>query len=760
MSRKFLTPIDLTGLEILNVRFQNLATAPTPKGKGHVYYNTVDDTVYTYDGVNWQASGKIIAGTLASRPAAGSSGRLYFATDATEKVLYYDNGTAWTKVGESKKYIDDEISTAVSNHNVSSGVHGVTGSVVGTSDTQTLSNKTISDNLHFNDGSDAGYIAANAGDLKIDANNTLAVTADDNITLTTNNGNIVLNPDGNAYITSSADPNNRIATIGDLNSDAVVQSVSGTTGEVDATTDGSGNVTVGLPNIVQLHTGLIVGEDPVAETNQNGELTVKKADGSNSFDVDSTGTTINGTLDIQDGNGNPKLSVTHSYTGTTRITTGDDLALRSNDGDIILYPGNDNGGTGRAYVHWGNDSTGAGLGNEILTRDANQVITNKTVNDELLFTNPSTAGEDGGIYVDDTSEEFVVKAYNSNLIAEATGANADVILNAPNGDIYKTTNSSDDNILVTRGDSVTLTNKTLGSGTVLSADIDADDFKIVNLADPQNPQDAANKRYVDAATAGLSWKQAVNLLYDAAIPVMSGSGATQLVIDGHTVLGDADSGYRILITQSSNAGIWVYNSTGGTWELTRAADADTFEELKGAAVFVMEGSLYGSTSWVQSDHYITGFAGQDWVQFSGQGTYTAGDGLELNGSEFTVKLDSDSLAKSANGLSVHLNGGGAIGNDDGLYVNTGTGLSINGSNQLVIDTAVVARKFSETVGNGTLTSFVLTHALNTRDVTVTVYDTASYAEVFADVAHSTVDTVTVSFAEAPTTNQYRVVIVG
>ena len=760
MSRKFLTPIDLTGLEILNVRFQNLATAPTPKGKGHVYYNTVDDTVYTYDGVNWQASGKIIAGTLASRPAAGSSGRLYFATDATEKVLYYDNGTAWTKVGESKKYIDDEISTAVSNHNVSSGVHGVTGSIVGTSDTQTLSNKTISDNLHFNDGSDAGYIAANAGDLKIDANNTLAVTADDNITLTTNNGNIVLNPDGNAYITSSADPNNRIATIGDLNSDAVVQSVSGTTGEVDATTDGSGNVTVGLPNIVQLHTGLIVGEDPVAETNQNGELTVKKADGSNSFEVDSTGTTINGTLDIQDGSGNPKLSITHSYTGTTRITTGDDLALRSNDGDIILYPGNDNGGTGRAYVHWGNDSTGAGLGNEILTRDANQVITNKTVNDELLFTNPSTAGEDGGIYVDDTSEEFVVKAYNSNLIATATGANADVILNAPNGDIYKTTNSSDDNILVTRGDSVTLTNKTLGSGTVLGANLDADDYKIVNLADPVDPQDAANKRYVDAATAGLSWKQAVNLLYDAAIPVMSGSGATQLVIDGHTVLGDADSGYRILITQSSNAGIWVYNSTGGTWELTRAADADTFEELKGAAVFVMEGSLYGSTSWVQSDHYITGFAGQDWVQFSGQGTYTAGDGLELNGSEFTVKLDSDSLAKSANGLSVHLNGGGAIGNDDGLYVNTGTGLSINGSNQLVIDTAVVARKFSETVGNGTLTSFVLTHALNTRDVTVTVYDTASYAEVFADVAHSTVDTVTVSFAEAPTTNQYRVVIVG
>ena len=143
MSRKFLTPIDLTGLEILNARFQNLATAPTPKGEGHVYYNTVDKTTYVYNGTAFEAVGKIVAGTFASRPAAGSAGRLFFATDATEQVLYYDNGTTWTKIGESKKYIDDSISGAVSTHNASSGIHGVTGSVVGTTDTQTLTNKTL-----------------------------------------------------------------------------------------------------------------------------------------------------------------------------------------------------------------------------------------------------------------------------------------------------------------------------------------------------------------------------------------------------------------------------------------------------------------------------------------------------------------------------------------------------------------------------------------------------------------------------------------
>ena len=117
---------------------------------------------------------------------------------------------------------------------------------------------------------------------------------------------------------------------------------------------------------------------------------------------------------------------------------------------------------------------------------------------------------------------------------------------------------------------------------------------------------------------------------------MSGSGASQLIIDGHDPLGDADSGYRILITQSSNAGIHVFNSTSGNWTLTRAEDADAFAELVGAAVYVMEGTQYGSTSWVQSNHYITDFTGQSWTQFSGQGSVTAGTGITVDGLEVSV----------------------------------------------------------------------------------------------------------------------------
>lgn len=74
---------------------------------------------------------------------------------------------------------------------------------------------------------------------------------------------------------------------------------------------------------------------------------------------------------------------------------------------------------------------------------------------------------------------------------------------------------------------------------------------------------------------------------------------------------------------------------------------------------------------------------------------------------------------------------------------------------------ITSLKYAANVGNGTLTSFVITHSFNTRDVAVTVRENAAPFEVvYTDIEVTSADTITIRFAKAPTTNQYRVIVLG
>jgi hypothetical protein len=74
----------------------------------------------------------------------------------------------------------------------------------------------------------------------------------------------------------------------------------------------------------------------------------------------------------------------------------------------------------------------------------------------------------------------------------------------------------------------------------------------------------------------------------------------------------------------------------------------------------------------------------------------------------------------------------------------------------------ITRKFAQDIANTTnATSFVITHGLNTEDVTVNVYETGgSKALVETDVERTSVNTTTLRFATAPASGAYRVVITG
>jgi hypothetical protein len=72
----------------------------------------------------------------------------------------------------------------------------------------------------------------------------------------------------------------------------------------------------------------------------------------------------------------------------------------------------------------------------------------------------------------------------------------------------------------------------------------------------------------------------------------------------------------------------------------------------------------------------------------------------------------------------------------------------------------ITRKFTSTVGNGTLTQIPVTHNLGSRTVVVNVYDSATYDTVECDVVRTSTTVVTLGFAVAPASGAYTVVIVG
>jgi hypothetical protein len=271
----------------------------------------------------------------------------------------------------------------------------------------------------------------------------------------------------------------------------------------------------------------------------------------------------------------------------------------------------------------------------------------------------------------------------------------------------------------------------LSALAVPTANVPFATYKITGLGNPTDDQDAATKYYVDQAVQGLTWKAAANLLSTVNV-ALTGSTNT-LNIDTYGALTSADSGYRIVLTNQTDDtqdGIYVYTDNGTNYTLSRATDGNPYTELIGASIYVQEGTTKAGTSWVQSNHYLTSFAGQVWVQIAGPGTLTAGNGINITSNVVSAVVES------------------------------GAGLTVSGSG-LAIDTAVVVRKYAASVGDGTNTTYTLTHNLGTRDVQVTVYDNSSpYAEVVVDVQHTSTTAIAVLFSVAPTSNQYRVVVQG
>lgn len=139
--------------------------------------------------------------------------------------------------------------------------------------------------------------------------------------------------------------------------------------------------------------------------------------------------------------------------------------------------------------------------------------------------------------------------------------------------------------------------------------------------------------------------------------------------------------------------------------------------------------------------------------------------VEIGDNQIVLNADiATSAANSDGGIAIkRLMANNSTRKDAELNFNNSTGKwqSTHGPVTGTLITAQIANKVTAAIGDGSATSIIVTHNLNSRDLTVAVREAASpYALVIPDVEFTTVDTITFKFAVAPTSGQYRVAIVG
>ena len=559
-------------------------------------------------------------------------------------------------------------------------------------------------NVHINGGSNGQVISTDgAGNLSFvtidtyqiqNGNSNVVVSANSNVTVAANGINVLTI---SGYAGNAANNVSNIAgQLGVSGNVTAPNFIGNVVGNI------SGNITIPGSN-----TGVVFNDDGVANSTlgftfdktsnavtANGNLTVNNANlgnlvTANFADISSNLITNNLTVNVElSGNtanfsGNvvvPNLTVNLEVAGNTANFIGNVTLSGANvtvnnhlSGNVANFSGNIT-------------SLNANLGN---IADANYIRTQQLYNGSAnidIINNGNIA------FSPNLANVMVLSNVGANITGYVT-ANG----NGTFGALYS-------NTVTAQGGNLTLSSeqagnsyiqlRTFGDGTV-----DVGNVRITSLAMPNASTDAASKQYVDDVAQGLN-------IHDAALAATantlanltggtitynngaSGVGAN-LVLSGTPTLNylsanvfdgnvTAVVGSRILVKQETNGaynGVYVVsNST----VLTRAADFNSVPEVEaGDFIFVQDGDTYNDSGWVQTSVVVT--IGTDpilFTQFSGAGTYQAGQGLTLTGTVFSVNTD---------GVTTEISGGNVIVKANAQFTTpnigaaTGTSVDLTGN---------------------------------------------------------------------------------
>lgn len=338
--------------------------------------------------------------------------------------------------------------------------------------------------------------------------------------------------------------------------------------------------------------------------------------------------------------------------------------------------------------------------------------------------NPSSPVQ-GQIYFDTTTGVKKLYLYNGTTWLDLTGDITSVVAGngltggGTGGDVTLDVNvdnaTIEINADIVRVKDLGITTAKLNDGAVTTIKLGDNQVTLAKLATVANNTVLGN---ISGATANVSTITIVTDLASASSTTLATSSAVKSYIDTNIgALGNLE-------------GAW--SAAGGTFPVGSTPVAGT---KKGDYWYVSVAGTVGGVAFNIGDVII--------AKIDSASTTLASDWIQL-------EVNRDQATESVLGVArIATQAETNTGTNDTAYV---TPLKM----VTYLNNAVGG--YAANVGNASATSFALTHSLGTRDVIVLIYDNATYEQIYADVAMTSTSVVTVTFATAPASSAYRVVI--